>query len=155
MWRKTSHFTGENVFSQKQALGRSTRSLIRNAGTGTSGLRGRNIENAIRWELAEVTLKLLREVARIPGDRGFRGRRSLALEPSSRARELSGATYRYLSAEKRRPGVTFLCAYFGKRTGKPFTRSPVVLMSPIFAHAFLHDFGGTANESDLGSGVSR
>src|SRR5712691_4884495 len=106
-------------------------SLIRNAEQRrTFGLRGRELIEK-RYSLESFALgyvKLLREVARIPGESvDSRGRRSFGRwNLSSRASELSGGDAIVISVPKSgRTWVrTFLCAYFCKRTGKPFTLRP-------------------------------
>ena len=123
-------------------------SLIRNAEQRrTFGLRGRElIEKRYSLEsFAQGYVKLLREVARIPGESvDSRGRRSFGRwNLSSRARELSGGDAIVISVPKSgRTWVrTFLCAYFCKRTGKPFTLRPDRYHEPdIPRMIFSHDF---------------
>src|SRR5438552_222127 len=122
--------------------------LIQNAEQRrTFGLRGRElIEKRYSLEtFAQGYVKLLREVARIPGESAdSRGRRSFGRwNFSSRARELSGGDAVVISAPKSgRTWVrTFLCAYFCKRTGKPFTLRPDRYHEPdIPRMIFSHDF---------------
>jgi glycosyltransferase involved in cell wall biosynthesis len=123
-------------------------SLIQNAEQRrTFGLRGRAlIEKSYSLEtFAQGYVKLLQEVARIPGespDSG--GRRSFGRwNLSSRARELSGGDAVVISVPKSgRTWVrTFLCAYFCKRTGRPFTLRPDRYHEPnIPRMIFSHDF---------------
>src|SRR5260370_8074041 len=123
-------------------------SLIRNAEECRKiGLGGREIIEK-RYSLerfAQGYVKLLREVARIPGESpDSRGRRSFGRwNLSSRARELSGGDVIVISVPKSgRTWVrTFLCAYFCKRTGKPFTLRPDRYHEPdIPRMIFSHDF---------------
>src|SRR5436305_1223731 len=141
---------GENGFLARtqedwvNALG----SLIRDAALRkTFGLRGRElIERRYSLEnFAQGYVKLLNEVARIPGESvDARGRRSFGRwNFSSRARELSGGDAVVISVPKSgRTWVrTFLCAYFCKRTGKPFTLRPDRYHEPdIPRMIFSHDF---------------
>src|SRR6202011_3577653 len=141
---------GENGFLAKtqddwvEAVSR----LIRNPEQRrTFGLRGRElIEKRYSLEsFAQGYVKLLCEIARIPGespDSG--GRRSFGRwNFSSRARELSGGDAVVISVPKSgRTWVrTFLCAYFCKRTGKPFTLRPDRYHEPDIPRLiFSHDF---------------
>src|SRR5438270_95637 len=123
-------------------------SLIKNAEQRrTFGLRGRElIEKRYSLEnFAQGYVKLLHEVARIPGESAdLRGRRSFGRwNLSSRARELSGGDAVVISVPKSgRTWVrTFLCAYFCKRTGRPFTLRPDRYHEPnIPRMIFSHDF---------------
>ena len=123
-------------------------SLIRNAEQRKAfGLRGRElIEKRYSLEsFAQGYVKLLHEVARIPGESAdSRGRRSFGRwNLSSRARELSGGDAVVISVPKSgRTWVrTFLCAYFCKRTGRPFTLRPDRYHEPdIPRMIFSHDF---------------
>ena len=110
-------------------------------------MRGRElIEKRYSLEsFAEGYVKLLSEVARIPGESvDARGRRSFGRwNFSSRARELSGGDAVVISVPKSgRTWVrTFLCAYFCKRTGRPFTLRPDRYHEPnIPRMIFSHDF---------------
>jgi glycosyltransferase involved in cell wall biosynthesis len=123
-------------------------SLIKDVGLRKRfGLRGRElIENRYSLQsFAEGYVKLLREVARIPGESvDSRGRRTFGRwNLSSRARELSGGDIIVISVPKSgRTWVrTFLCAYFCKRTGRPFTLRPDRYHDPnIPRMIFSHDF---------------
>src|SRR5436853_14547 len=141
---------GENGFlarTQDDWVG-ALSTLIQNAEQRrTFGLRGRELiakRNSLE-SFAQGYVKLLHEIARIPGespDSG--GRRSFGRwNFSSRARELSGGDAVVISAPKSgRTWVrTFLCAYFCKRTGKPFTLRPDRYHEPdIPRMIFSHDF---------------
>src|SRR5256714_4150542 len=114
--------------------------LIRSADLRRNfGLRGRElIERQYSLEsFAQGYVKLFREITRIPGesvDSG--GRRSFGRwNLSSRARELSGGDAVVISVPKSgRTWVrTFLCAYFCKRTGHPFTLRPDRYYDPAFS----------------------
>jgi glycosyltransferase involved in cell wall biosynthesis len=106
-------------------------SLIENAEQRkTFGLRGRELVEA-RYSLDAFTqgyFKLMREVAHHPGEVPVSSGRNTALRWnfSSRARELSGGDAIVISVPKSgRTWVrTFLCAYFCKLTGRPFTLRP-------------------------------
>ena len=111
------------------------------------GMRGRELIEK-RYSLETFTqgyAKLLREVAQIPGDSPSAVSRS-ALRRwnfSSRARELSGGNAIVISVPKSgRTWVrTFLCAYFCKRAGRPFTLRPDHYHEPgIPRLIFSHDF---------------
>jgi hypothetical protein len=113
----------------------------------TFGLRGRElIESRYSLEnFAQGYVKLLREVTRIPGESvDPSGRRTFGRwNVSSRARELSGGDVVVISVPKSgRTWVrTFLCAYFCKRTAKPFTLRPDRYHDPnIPRMIFSHDF---------------
>ncbi|HEX4639644.1 MAG TPA: sulfotransferase domain-containing protein [Chthoniobacterales bacterium] len=141
---------GENGFLTKtqedwiDALGR----LIRDAALRkTFGLRGRElIEQRYSLEsFARDYVRLLSEIARIPGESpDSPGRRSFGRwNLSSRARELSGGDAVVISVPKSgRTWVrTFLCAYFCKKTGRPFTLRPdryheANIPRMIFSHDF-------------------
>src|SRR5436309_6647913 len=123
-------------------------SLIANAEQRKAfGIRGRKlIEERYSLEtFAKGYVKVLREVAQLPGDSPSVITRS-ALHRwnfSSRARELSGGDAIVISVPKSgRTWVrTFLCAYFCKRTGKPFTLRPDRYHEPdIPRMIFSHDF---------------
>src|SRR5262249_11469383 len=84
---------------------------------------------------------------RIPGESAeARGRRSFGRwNLSSRARELSGGDAVVISVPKSgRTWIrTFLCAYFCKKTGRPFTLRPDRYHEPnIPRMIFSHDFDG-------------
>ena len=123
-------------------------SLIRDAGLRkTFGLRGRElIEKRYSLErFAQGYVRLMEEVARIPGESAdSSGRRSFGRwNFSSRARELSGGDAVVISVPKSgRTWVrTFLCAYFCKKTGHPFTLRPDRYHEPnIPRMIFSHDF---------------
>ena len=111
------------------------------------GLRGRElIEKQYSLEtFAQGYVKLFREIARIPGESAdSSGRRTFGRwNLSSRARELSGGDAVVISVPKSgRTWVrTFLCAYFCKRTGHPFTLRPDRYHEPdIPRMIFSHDF---------------
>src|SRR5438270_1559320 len=123
-------------------------SLIANAEQRKSfGIRGRElIERRYSLEtFAKGYVKALREVAQLPSD-------SPSLIPrrafhrwnfSSRARELSGGDAIVISVPKSgRTWVrTFLCAYFCKRAGRPFTLRPDHYRDPTIPRLiFSHDF---------------
>ncbi len=106
--------------------------LIENAALRkTFGLRGRElIEQKFSLDtFAEGYVKLMREVVRAPReyDVDLATKRTLGRwNISSRARELSGGDAIVISVPKSgRTWIrTFLCAYFCKRTGHPFTLRP-------------------------------
>src|SRR6202007_2986143 len=111
------------------------------------GTRGRElIEQRYSLEtFAKGYVKVLREVAQLPGDSPSTITRSAfhRWNFSSRARELSGGDAIVISVPKSgRTWVrTFLCAYFCKRTGKPFTLRPDRYHEPeIPRMIFSHDF---------------
>lgn len=113
----------------------------------TFGLRGRElVEGHYSLErFAEGYIKLFHEVARMPGESAdARGRRSFGRwNLSSRARELSGGDAVVISVPKSgRTWIrTFLCAYFCKKTGRPFTLRPDRYHEPnIPRMIFSHDF---------------
>ena len=122
--------------------------LIREAALRkTFGLRGRElIERRYSLEsFANDYAKLFNEVARIPGESpDSRGKRSFGRwNLSSRARELSGGDAVVISVPKSgRTWVrTFLCAYFCRKAGRPFTLRPDRYHEPniprmIFSHHF-------------------
>lgn len=139
---------GENGFLARseddwvQALG----GLIENANLRkTFGLRGRELVER-RYSLdafAQGYAKLMREVAHHPAPfPTSRGNTAvMRWNFSSRARELSGGDAIVISVPKSgRTWVrTFLCAYFCKRTGHPFTLRPDRYHEPgiprlIFSH---------------------
>jgi hypothetical protein len=123
-------------------------SLIRDAELRkTFGLRGRELveSNYSLQRFAEDYVRLLHEVGRIPGESAdSRGRRSFGRwNLSSRARELSGGDAVVISVPKSgRTWIrTFLCAYFCKKTGRPFTLRPDRYHEPnIPRMIFSHDF---------------
>ena len=124
------------------------RALIENAEQRkTFGTRGRElIERHYSLEaFAKGYVDLLRELARIPAEFPVAGgRRSFGRwNLSSRARELSGGDAIVISVPKSgRTWVrTFLCAYFCKKTGRPFTLRPDRYHeSGIPRMIFSHDF---------------
>jgi glycosyltransferase involved in cell wall biosynthesis len=113
----------------------------------TFGIRGRELIET-RYSLEAFTrgyVKLLREVAHIPGEfPSSTGRGTLRRwNFSSRARELSGGDVIVISVPKSgRTWVrTFLCAYFCKRAGRPFTLRPDRYHEPAIPRLiFSHDF---------------
>jgi glycosyltransferase involved in cell wall biosynthesis len=123
-------------------------SLISNAEQRRAfGIRGRElIEQRYSLEtFAQGYVKLLREVARLPSDSPSTTTPSAfrRWNFSSRARELSGGDAIVISVPKSgRTWVrTFLCAYFCKRAGKPFTLRPDHYHDPgIPRLIFSHDF---------------
>ena len=140
---------GENGFLARtqedwiNALG----SLIRDAALRkTFGVRGRElVEKDYSLErFAKGYVKLLHEVGRIPGESAASGRRSFGRwNLSSRARELSGGDAVVISVPKSgRTWIrTFLCAYFCRKTGRPFTLRPDRYHEPnIPRMIFSHDF---------------
>jgi glycosyltransferase involved in cell wall biosynthesis len=111
------------------------------------GIRGRDlIEQRYSLEtFAQGYVKLLREVGQVPSDSPSTITRSAfrRWNFSSRARELSGGDAIVISVPKSgRTWVrTFLCAYFCKRAGKPFTLRPDHYHDPgIPKLIFSHDF---------------
>jgi glycosyltransferase involved in cell wall biosynthesis len=123
-------------------------SLIENAAQRNDfGRRGRQLVEQ-RYSLDTFTqgyVKLLREVAHhSPEFPAAQGRRSVRRwNFSSRARELSGGDAIVISVPKSgRTWVrTFLCAYFCKRTGRPFTLRPDRYHEPgIPRLIYSHDF---------------
>src|ERR1700720_3062322 len=123
-------------------------SLIENADQRKNfGMRGRELIEK-RYSLETFTegyVKLLREVARVPGEfpSPIGRRRMRRWNFSSRARELSGGDAIVISVPKSgRTWVrTFLCAYFCKRAGRPFTLRPDHYHEPDIPRLiFSHDF---------------
>jgi glycosyltransferase involved in cell wall biosynthesis len=123
-------------------------SLIENAEQRrTFGIRGRELIER-RYSLEGFTrgyVKLLREVAHVPGEfPSSTGSGALRRwNFSSRARELSGGDVIVISVPKSgRTWVrTFLCAYFCKRAGRPFTLRPDRYHEPAIPRLiFSHDF---------------
>jgi glycosyltransferase involved in cell wall biosynthesis len=123
-------------------------SLIENADQRKIfGMRGRELIEK-RYSLETFTegyVKLLREVARVPGEfpSPIGRRRMRRWNVSSRARELSGGDAIVISVPKSgRTWVrTFLCAYFCKRAGRPFTLRPDHYHEPDIPRLiFSHDF---------------
>ncbi|HWY40570.1 MAG TPA: sulfotransferase domain-containing protein [Chthoniobacterales bacterium] len=111
------------------------------------GTRGRElIEQRYSLEtFAKGYVKVLREVAQLPGDSPSTITRSAfhRWNFSSRARELSGGDAIVISVPKSgRTWVrTFLCAYFCKRAGRPFTLRPDHYHDPTIPRLiFSHDF---------------
>ncbi len=142
--------SGENGFLARteddwvRAIG----SLIENAGQRKSfGLRGRQLVET-RYSLDTFTqgyVKLLREVAHHPVETGGSSgtRRIIRWNFSSRARELSGGDAIVISVPKSgRTWVrTFLCAYYCKQAGRPFTLRPDQYHEPgIPRLIYSHDF---------------
>jgi len=123
-------------------------SLIENAEQRKAfGMRGRAlIESRYSLEkFAEGYARLLREVAQVPPDSALAISRSTLKRWnfSSRARELSGGDAVVISVPKSgRTWVrTFLCAYFCKRAGRPFTLRPDHYHEPTIPRfIFSHDF---------------
>jgi glycosyltransferase involved in cell wall biosynthesis len=107
------------------------------------GLRGRELVEQ-RYSLESFTqgyVKLMREVARTSHARASSRGTFTRWNISSRARELSGGDAIVISVPKSgRTWVrTFLCAYFCKKTGRPFTLRPDHYQDPdiprlIFSH---------------------
>ncbi len=107
------------------------------------GLRGRELVEQ-RYSLESFTqgyVKLMREVARTSNARSTSRGTLRRWNISSRARELSGGDAIVISVPKSgRTWVrTFLCAYFCKKTGRPFTLRPDHYQDPdiprlIFSH---------------------
>jgi glycosyltransferase involved in cell wall biosynthesis len=123
-------------------------SLIENAEQRrTFGIRGRELIER-RYSLEGFTrgyVKLLREVAHVPGEfpSSTGGGALRRWNFSSRARELSGGDVIVISVPKSgRTWVrTFLCAYFCKRAGRPFTLRPDRYHEPAIPRLiFSHDF---------------
>ena len=123
-------------------------SLIENAEQRrTFGIRGRELIEK-RYSLEGFTrgyVKLLREVAHVPGEfpSSTGGGALRRWNFSSRARELSGGDVIVISVPKSgRTWVrTFLCAYFCKRAGRPFTLRPDRYHEPAIPRLiFSHDF---------------
>ena len=123
-------------------------SLIENAEQRrTFGIRGRELIEK-RYSLEGFTrgyVKLLREVAHVPGEfpSSTGGGTLRRWNFSSRARELSGGDVIVISVPKSgRTWVrTFLCAYFCKRAGRPFTLRPDRYHEPAIPRLiFSHDF---------------
>jgi glycosyltransferase involved in cell wall biosynthesis len=123
-------------------------SLIENAEQRrTFGIRGRELIEK-RYSLEGFTrgyVKLLREVAHVPGEfpSSAGGGALRRWNFSSRARELSGGDVIVISVPKSgRTWVrTFLCAYFCKRAGRPFTLRPDRYHEPAIPRLiFSHDF---------------
>src|SRR5712692_3378358 len=123
-------------------------SLIENAEQRrTFGIRGRELIEK-RYSLEGFTrgyVKLLREVAHVPGEfaSSTAGGALRRWNFSSRARELSGGDVIVISVPKSgRTWVrTFLCAYFCKRAGRPFTLRPDRYHEPAIPRLiFSHDF---------------
>src|SRR5437660_586609 len=123
-------------------------SLIENAEQRrTFGIRGRELIEK-RYSLEGFTrgyVKLLREVTDVPGEfpSSTGGGALRRWNFSSRARELSGGDVIVISVPKSgRTWVrTFLCAYFCKRAGRPFTLRPDRYHEPAIPRLiFSHDF---------------
>jgi glycosyltransferase involved in cell wall biosynthesis len=143
--------SGENGFLAKTEDDwvKAIASLIENAAQRKSfGLRGRELVEA-RYSLEAFTrgyVKLMREVTHSPGEQvpTLSGNHTLRRwNISSRARELSGGDAIVISVPKSgRTWVrTFLCAYFCKRTGQPFTLRPDRYHEPgIPKLIYSHDF---------------
>lgn len=142
--------SGENGFLARteEDWVRAIGSLIEDAEQRKNfGLRGRQLVEK-RYSLDAFTqgyVKLLRDVAHHPGETtsANRTRTIHRWNFSSRARELSGGDAIVISVPKSgRTWVrTFLCAYFCKRAGRPFTLRPdQYQQAGIPRLIFSHDF---------------